>query len=206
MPVNAPFPRPPTPVVTQMAHMPPRGPRTRAAALAVAAVLALVPLAAACGGAEDASDGPHTPDLRTTTGAASPTATPTATGSPTATGGAPADPKEAEEEIRENWAEFFDPGTTTDERVRLLEDGERLRPVLAALGKNPDAAKTSARVKAVSFASATRADVTYDLLVGGRSALSGSRGAAVLQQDTWKVSRTTLCALAKLGGTAVPGC
>lgn len=201
-----------TPVVTQMVHATPRRARTRSAALATAAVLALVPLAAACGDGDDASVGPQSPDIQTTSEAESPTASPASptgspTASPTATGTAPADPKEAEQEIRENWAEFFDPKTTTEDRVELLENGEQLRPVLEAFGKNPNASKSSARVKAVSFTSATQADVTYDVLVGGRPALPDSKGTAVLQQDTWKVSRNTLCALVKLSGNAaVPGC
>lgn len=202
-----------TPVVTQMVHATPRRARTRSAALATAAVLALVPLAAACGDGDDASVGPQSPDIQTTGGVQTPTASPTAspTGSPAdspaATGTAPADPKEAEQEIRENWAEFFDPKTTTEDRVELLENGRQMRPVLEAFGKNPDASKSSARVKAVSFTSATQADVTYDVLVGGRPALPDSKGTAVLQQDTWKVSRNTLCALVKLSGNAaVPGC
>ncbi|WP_189537057.1 hypothetical protein [Streptomyces roseolilacinus] len=192
-----------------MVHATPRRARTRTAALATAAVLALVPLTASCGEGDDASVGPQSPDLQTTSEAASPPASPTATatGSPTATGSAPADPQDAEEEIRENWTEFFDPKTSTDERVRLLENGDRLRPVIEAFGNDPNAAKTSARVKSVSFTSATGADVTYDVLVGGRPALPGSKGTAVLQQDTWKVSRNTLCALVKLSGNAaVPGC
>lgn len=202
-----------TPVVTQMVHATPRRARRRGAALATAAVLALVPLAAACGDGDDASVGPQSPDIQTTSEAASPTTSPTAspTGSPadspTATGTAPADPKDAEEEIRENWAKFFDPKTSADDRVELVENGDQMRPVLEAFAKDPNAAKTSARVKAVSFTSATQADVTYDVLVGARPALPDSKGTAVLQDDTWKVSRNTLCALVKLSGNAaVPGC
>ncbi|MFC8917183.1 hypothetical protein ACFT5C_15570 [Streptomyces sp. NPDC057116] len=163
--------------------------RPRAAALAAAAVLVLVPTAAACGdgngnGAADTS--------------------PTAT----AAQSQPADPAAARQEIEKNWVAFFDPKTPVDEKTRLLENGDRMRPVLEAFAANPQAAQTSVQVKNVTFTSATQADVTYDLLVGGTPALPGSKGSSVHQDDTWKVSVKTLCALVKLSpdATAVPGC
>ncbi|MFJ8648166.1 hypothetical protein ACIRNI_18875 [Streptomyces sp. NPDC093546] len=167
-----------------------RHPRTTA--LAAAAVLVLVPTAAACGDGNGNGDAGR-----------SPTATAT---SPT--GDQPADQTAARQQIEKNWAAFFNPKTPVDEKVKLLENGDRMRPVLEAFSANPQAAQTSASVDDVAFTSATEADVTYDLLVGGTPALSNTKGTAVQQQDTWKVSVKTLCALVKLSpdATAVPGC
>jgi hypothetical protein len=189
------------PVVTQMVHATPGGPRARTAALAAAAVLALVPLAAACGGSEDASDAAQSPAIQTTSEAPDPT------GSPTGATDAPADEAAARKEVEKNWTAFFDPKTPTDEKVRLLENGEQMRPVLDAFSGDANAAKTSAKVKEVDFASATQANVTYDLVVGTSPALTDSKGSAVYQDGIWKVSRSTLCALVKISGNAaVPGC
>ncbi|WP_240136505.1 hypothetical protein [Streptomyces sp. MUM 178J] len=172
--------------------------RPRTVAWAAAAVLVLTPLAAGCGDGDDGE----------------PTATPTATGT-TPDGAAspggeqPADPDEARAEVEENWTLFFAPDTPVDERVAVLEDGDDLGPVLAVLAEDPNAGNTSADVTDVTFTSATEATVTYDLKSGDTVLLPDSTGKAVLQDETWKVSKSTLCGLAEqsaAGATALPGC
>ncbi|MFB7408924.1 hypothetical protein ACFCZ2_17225 [Streptomyces sp. NPDC056202] len=170
------------------------GRRPRLAAVAAAAVLALTPVLAGCsddgaGGGEGRADG---------------TETATATTAPAAD--EPDDPVAAKAEITRNWTAFFDPATPAAERVGLLEDGERMQEVLGAFGGDKNAAMTSAKVTGVEFTSATEANVTYDLLVGGNPALTGSQGTSVLQNDTWKVTVKTLCGLVQLSGVTVPGC
>ncbi len=168
------------------------GRRPRLAALAAAAVLVLTPVVAGCsddgaGGGEGRYDGTET--------SAAPTG-----------GDEPDDPAAAKAEITRNWTAFFDPGTPAAERVKLLENGEQMQGVLAAFGGDKNAAMTSAKVTGVEFTSATEANVTYDLLVGGAPALPGSQGTSVLQNDTWKVTVKTLCGLVQLSGVTVPGC
>lgn len=188
-----------------MVHKSP-GRRPRTTALAAAAILLLVPLAAACG---DDNGDTTTEASPTPTAIAPTTARPTAQPTGTTPADAPADPEAARAEIERNWADFFAPDTPTDERVELLENGEQLRPVLAAFAANPQAQQTTAKVTDVTFESATRAGVTYDLMVGSATPLPASKGTSVLQDDVWKVSQNTLCALVKLSGDgapAVPGC
>ncbi|NUK02358.1 hypothetical protein HRW23_31985 [Streptomyces lunaelactis] len=169
----------------------------RTAAWAAAAVLILVPAA----GCSDDGGGGSTPSP--TPSATAPT-TP-ATSAPAADG--PADPAAAKQQIEENWTTFFDPEASTEDKVKVLENGNLLRPLLAAFGGDENAAQSSAKVTDVQFTSPTEATVTYDLLVGGTPALPGSKGTSVLQDDTWKVSVKTLCALVKLSGNAAaPGC
>ncbi|WP_329404485.1 hypothetical protein [Streptomyces melanogenes] len=164
------------------------GTRVRPAAWAAAAVLVLFPAAAACsdsGGGSEKSP--------------SPTAT--------APAAQPADPAAAKAQIEKNWTTFFDPEASTDAKVKVLENGEALRPLLAAFGNDKNAARSSAKVTDVTFGSPTQAAVTYDLLIGGNPALPGAKGTAVLQDQTWKVSVKTLCALVRLSGNAAaPGC
>lgn len=171
-----------------------RHPRT--AAWAAAAVLILVPTAAACGDDDDAPEAPpRSPALGT-----SPPASPERN--------EPADAAAARAEVEKNWTTFFSPKSSTEDRVRVLQDGERMRRVLDAFANDPNAAKTEAKVSDVKFNSATEAAVTYDLLVGGETAVNDSKGTSVLQDDVWKVSVKTLCALVELSGNApsVPGC
>nr|WP_251067233.1 hypothetical protein [Streptomyces sp. ISL-36] len=162
------------------------GGSSRLAALVAAAALVLGPALAACGDGGDDVDVPP--------------------GTMPAVTDRPLDPDAAEAEIIKNWTAFFDPKTPTDEKVELLENGERMRPVLAAFAGDKNAAMTSAKVKGVEFTSPNDANVTYDLLVGGAPALPDSKGTSVLQADTWKVSVKTLCGLVQLSGASVPGC
>ncbi|MFD8015808.1 hypothetical protein [Streptomyces sp. NPDC058955] len=168
--------------------------RRRAAALAATAVLLLTPAVAAC-----SDDEPATGNQVTSTAPPGMTAQPPGAGEPD-------DPAAAKAEITRNWTAFFDPDTPAAERVELLENGEEMRDVLAAFADNPQAAATTAKVTGVAFTSASGADVTYDLLVGGNPLLPDSRGTSVLQDDTWKVSVKTLCGLVKLSGVTVEGC
>ncbi|MFF6778293.1 hypothetical protein ACFY8W_32755 [Streptomyces sp. NPDC012637] len=164
--------------------------KRRAAAFAAAAVLALTPVVAGC-----SDDG----------GSASDQGTPTVPPVPEATD-QPGDPAAAKAEITRNWTAFFDPKTPTAEKVKLLENGEAMAPVLGAFAGDKNARQTSVKVKQVDFTSPTGADVTYDLLVAGNTALPDAKGTSVLQNDTWKVSVRTLCGLVQVSGATVPGC
>ncbi|MGW6646922.1 hypothetical protein [Streptomyces sp. A244] len=173
------------------------GPRTarRGTAIAAALVLALAPALAACsddsGGGSESTPPTPTPE-RTTSAPAS----------------APADRAAAEAEIRQNWQKFFDPKTSTEEKQAVLENGDRMGPVLQAFSGDERGGQVEAKVTKVEFTSATGADVTYTLTLKGATALPDASGSAVEQDGTWKVSAKTLCALVQLSGNAspIPGC
>ncbi|MFJ5552830.1 hypothetical protein [Streptomyces sp. NPDC093225] len=165
--------------------------RSRTAVWSAAAVLVLGPAVAGCSDDSDDSGG------RTGT-TSSPAASAPAT--------APADRAGAQAEIEQNWARFFEPGTSTDDRVKLLEDGERFRALLDGMRSNPLARQTAAKVTAVTFTSPTGATVTWDLLESGTPVLSALKGKAVLQDDVWKLSASSLCALVEMSDAAAPGC
>ncbi|MEU3255297.1 hypothetical protein [Streptomyces sp. NPDC006997] len=176
---------------------PRRGTRARGTALAAALLLFLGPALAACGDDEGGGSGstPPTPTAeRTTTGAAT----------------APADAAEAEQEIKDNWRTFFDPGTSLEEKQAVLENGDQMAPVLRAFGGDERGGQVQAEVTEVEFTSATDADVTYTLTLKGATVLPDASGTAVEQDGTWKVSAKTLCALVQLSGDGsaapVPGC
>ncbi|MEU3688930.1 hypothetical protein [Streptomyces narbonensis] len=169
------------------------GGRPRLAALAAAALLALAPAVAGC--SDDTTSGNEVSEPAPYGMTAEPPGE-----------DEPADPAAAEAEITKNWTAFFDPKVPAAEKVKLLENGDAMQPVLAAFAGDRNAAATSAKVTDVEFASATEAEVTYDLLVGGAPALPDSQGTTILQDGTWKVSVKTLCGLVELSGVTVPGC
>ncbi|GAA1363482.1 hypothetical protein [Streptomyces beijiangensis] len=161
------------------------------------AAAALVLLLAGCSDGSPSKPAPETSSSQPST--ASTTSAPAA--------GAPADQAAAKQQIEKNWTLFFDPKAATDDKVKVLENGDTLRPLLALFSGDKNATQSRAKVTAVSFTSAKAADVTFDLIVGTATALPNSKGTSVLQDQTWKVSVKSLCALVELSGNAAaPGC
>ncbi|CAL9401752.1 hypothetical protein GCM10010423_76020 [Streptomyces levis] len=173
------------------------GPRTagRGTAIAAALVLALAPALAACSDDDGGGSGSTPP-------------TPTAERTTSAPATAPADRAAAEAEIRQNWQKFFDPKTSAEDKQAVLENGDRMGPVLQAFSGDERGGQVQARVTKVEFTSATEATVTYTLTLKGATALPDASGTAVEQEGTWKVSVKTLCSLVQMSGNGspVPGC
>jgi hypothetical protein len=165
----------------------------RGTAIAAAVVLLFAPVLAACG------DG----------GGGGGSGTPSPSASVTVSRTAPADPAAAEQQIRQNWEKFFDPATSTQDKQAVLENGDRMGPVLRAFSGDQRGGQVAAKVGKVEFTGPTGATVTYSLTLNGATALPGATGTAVEQDGTWKVSVSTLCALVRLSGnapTSMPGC
>ncbi|MEW2163072.1 hypothetical protein AB0912_08745 [Streptomyces sp. NPDC007084] len=172
--------------------------RLRGRGVAATAVLVLAAALTACGDdSGGASTSAPTPSVERT-GGAGPSAT------------APADPAAAEAQVRENWEKFFDPGVGTKDKRAVLENGDRMAPVLKGFNGDRRGQEVRAKVEKVEFTSPAAANVTYTLTLKGATALPDAAGTAVEQDGTWKVSVNTLCALVKLSGdpssSAAPGC
>ncbi|MFJ6381609.1 hypothetical protein ACIQI7_16650 [Kitasatospora sp. NPDC092039] len=142
----------------------------------------------------------------TATGPASAPGTATAT----ATGTAPADPAAAKAEITTNWEKFFAPDTPITEKAKLLQGGDALLPVLQGFSQDPRVGQVQAKVDDVEFTDASDATVTYSLSLQGNVVEPSATGQSVLDNGTWKVSRSTLCGLLTQAGGAtaspIPGC
>ncbi|MFE6405018.1 MULTISPECIES: hypothetical protein [Streptomyces] len=182
--------------------------RVRSAALAAAAVLLIVPAAAACGDDSGGGDdkAPPKPSVEKSEKAPSektPEESPSS--SAPSDGEKPADPAAAEKQVRTNFEKFFDPATSLRDKEAVLENGPKMRAVLQGFSGDERGKQVGAKVGKVEFTSATEADVTYALTLKGATALPTASGTAVNQDDTWKVSVKTLCALVKLSGNASPG-
>jgi hypothetical protein len=199
----------------------------------VAGLILLTAALGACGGGDGDAQPTAGPAATATPGA---TATPVATGSttpttsptptdpsdppPTATADAtpssttpPGDPVE---EISEAYLAFFDgPGTTVDEKVALLEDGETYRSMLQSASENPSFQSLSAQVLEVSLAGSADecaemgvgspcAMVRYNLLVSGFPMAAGIESPAVLVEGEWLVASAAWCQVVEIGGATCP--
>src|ERR1700761_8910897 len=138
--------------------------------------------------------------------ASSPPSPPSAPPSPAASARATAPsssstPAGAAAEISANWEKFFSASTPTAERVKLLQNGSSFSGAISDFAKLPLASAIGAKVTKVVVNSPTSATVTFNITSSGSSLLSGQTGQSVLQDGTWKVGDSSLCALFKL----IPG-
>lgn len=100
--------------------------------------------------------------------------------------------------MRAAYEGFVDGTQPAASKLALLERSNELGEALALAGKDPNAAKSAARVQSVSFVSPTEATVTYDLLSSGTVVLPGAMGKVVKEDGAWKVSAQTFCELTAL--------
>jgi hypothetical protein len=121
--------------------------------------------------------------------------------------GASVDEEAAVAEITENWVAFFNGGSPLDERITYLEDGEELRPFVEQQAQilGEQASQASAQVDKVTLNDDGTANVEFQILLSGQPVLP-STGTAVLVDEKWLVSKTTLCDLIALAGTNPPEC
>ncbi|MEU1282720.1 hypothetical protein [Kitasatospora sp. NPDC005856] len=185
------------------------GGRARRAASVLLALL-LAGTAAACGSNGKSGSAATSPAATGATATATATESAPATVTATATGTAPADPAAAKAEITTNWERFFDPSTPIAEKAKLLQGGEELLPVLEGFAQDPRVGQVQAKVDDVAFTDASDATVTYALSLQGNVVEPSATGQSVLDNGTWKVSRSTLCGLLTQAGgataTPIPGC
>lgn len=111
-------------------------------------------------------------------------------------------------EITANWEKFFDSSTTASQKAALLQNGSKFTSAISAFAQLPLASGIGAKVTKVVVNSSTTATVTYDIVSGGTSLLSGQTGTSVYQDGTWKVGDGSLCGLFKLipGGSVPAAC
>jgi hypothetical protein len=168
----------------------------RGAWAAASAVFLVLALTSACDSGGDDGPAPSTRTLATdspdpTTAGTSPPVS----RSPMPTGTTPEDPAEAEKEIREAWRILFAPESSVDERSDVIEDGYENALMTENLFADPLGSRLRAEVTSVSYISSLSADVRYALTREGRRLDTGGPGAAVFQDDTWKVALQTVCDL-----------
>jgi hypothetical protein len=115
--------------------------------------------------------------------------------------------------VEQAWTTFFAKTTPLSQKETLLQNGTTtFAPAVQAFASNPMVGEVTAKVSNVTFPSATQADVTYAISLGGQVVENSMSGQAVYQNGKWLVADTTLCGLLQLAqsqsGSAAPvaGC
>lgn len=169
--------------------------KTRSSVSLIMLVCALGTSVAACGSSGSTS-------ISAPGSGASSTSTPAP--SATTSSSAPATAGNPVAEITANWTAFFDPKTSADKRISLLQNGQTFASIIRAQAGSSLASSSSAKVKKVTVTSATKASVTYDILLAGTPVLPNQSGVAVLQGGTWKVGDVSFCGLLTLENNNKP--
>ena len=168
--------------------------------MALALGLALAVAVAAC------SSSSSTSAATSPSAASSPVSAPAAVGSSSAP--ASSSSSAAVAQITANWEKFFNASTTASQKAALLQNGSKFTSAISAFAQIPLASGIGAKVTKVVLNSATKATVTYNIVAGGASLLTGKTGTSVYQDGTWKVGDASLCGLFTLipGGSVPPAC
>jgi hypothetical protein len=111
----------------------------------------------------------------------------------------------AQAQIKSAYEKFFSGKTSVSDRVALLQNGPRFKPVIEAFASNPLAKNASAVVSSVTLQGANKAKVVYTVKLGS-AALPGQKGDAVRENGTWKVGDAGLCKLVSLQGSTPSAC
>jgi hypothetical protein len=158
-----------------------------AATLAACSSSASSPSGAASGGSSAASAPPS---------ASAPASSASSSASAGSTGNAA-----AVAQIKANWEAFFSGKTGADEKIKLLQNGQKFATVIRAQAGSGLAGAVSAKVKAVVVNSPTSATVSYDIVSGSQVLLPNQTGTAVYEDGIWKVGDVSFCQLLGLQGS-----
>ena len=150
------------------------------------------------------------------TGCSSSKSTPAATppaGSPSSSttssapaGNAPADTAAAQQAVTDLYNKYFDSTVDASQKTDLVQNGAKMNALVAALAAGAKTSKSSVKVNSVSFSSPTHANISFDILLNGASALPNAQGQALLDSasNKWQVADVTLCTLAALTPGVTP--
>jgi hypothetical protein len=119
----------------------------------------------------------------------------TASSTPKASPSASSSMTASEHAVAADWVAFFSAKTPDARRVRLLQGGSTFAAVIKAQSSSSLAKEATAEVNKVTMVSPTQADVTYSILLSGKTALSGQKGVAVYKDGTWQVGVASFCGL-----------
>ena len=111
----------------------------------------------------------------------------------------------AQDQIKSAYQQFFAGKSSVDERVAVLQNGERFKPLVASFASNPLAKNASATVSSVTLHGPNKATVQY-VVKFGNTALPKQTGTAVRENGTWKVGYAGLCKLVALQGSTPAAC
>jgi hypothetical protein len=171
--------------------------------------LALTATAAACSSSSTSAAGAPSASAAGSSSAAAPpsSSAPASSSAPSSSAPAAAGGN-AKALITANWEAFFNGKTDAAKKISVLQNGDKFSAIIKAQTGSGLASSAGAKVTAVVVNSATSATVSYNITLGGATALANQTGTAVYEDGIWKVGDISFCQLLKLenNGTAPSIC
>jgi hypothetical protein len=118
----------------------------------------------------------------------------------------PAQQSAAKQQIETNWKQFFAVNTSLASREKLLQDGSQFAQPMQSEFSSIGAQSFSSTISSISFNSSVSAKVVYSIYLDHQAVLSQQQGEALLINNNWVVSDSTLCQLLSLGGSKPAAC
>ena len=103
-------------------------------------------------------------------------------------------------QIRTNWETFFGAKTPISEREHLLQNGSQFDSEIKSEFSSLGTSSFGVSINNIAVNSSTQAKVNYNVMLQGQEVLKDQNGQAVLLNNTWKVSDSTLCSLLAMAG------
>jgi flagellar basal body-associated protein FliL len=109
-------------------------------------------------------------------------------------------------QIETNWGNFFKASTSLKDREGILQNGTAFAQPIQTEFNAFSTEDSAASISSIVFTTKTAANVVYTIDLGGQPVLKDQAGQALLIDNVWKVSDSTLCQLLNLAGTKTTAC
>jgi hypothetical protein len=106
----------------------------------------------------------------------------------------------AKADITALYTTFFSDKTTTDQAVKLLENGEEMRAAIDLQRTSGAANGITAAVKTIQLQNTELADVRFDIVLKGAVVAPNTAGQAKYIGGSWKINQQLFCTLIGLAG------
>ncbi|WP_328392746.1 hypothetical protein [Nocardia sp. NBC_00416] len=101
---------------------------------------------------------------------------------------------------------FFDPATSTSDRVALVERGAEFEAEISGMANHIRTALTTVEVADVVLTEPGEAELRFTLNISGNTVVDGQLGHAVREADGWKIAASTMCGLVAISGGVSQAC
>ncbi|WP_459545578.1 hypothetical protein [Nocardia sp. X0981] len=101
---------------------------------------------------------------------------------------------------------FFDPGTSTADRIALVERGDEFETEISGMVNHIRTALTTVEIADVTLLGPERAELRFTLQISGNPVVSDQLGHAVREPEGWKIAASTMCGLVAISGGTSQAC
>lgn len=103
-------------------------------------------------------------------------------------------------QIKSNWTTFFGSRANLTNREKVLQNGSEFSKEIEAEFNSLGKSSFGTSINSVNLVGNNKANVSYNIILNGQEVLKDQQGQAILINNVWKVSDSTLCSLLAMTG------